>query len=249
MVYGKDRYQDIQEGSCYSIENVIMEVDLMKVTKRSKVAETGPVDIAEELELEAGMLIYHQNPVCSITKAKEYADKTAVSVEGTVTEIGHVEPIKVKNQRRKKDKQEFHLNDGKDSIRITLWGKDTAQLRGISDGDFVRVTNVKTSHYYETVSLNSTDFTRIFKIQSAPIQNVTIEIIGIIKANMMETQLEASFNDQVETFVVSSKHLAKAFGVRLDGDFKNRLIKKNSLYAKVEIQGSKIKTITAAEEM
>ncbi|XP_042287069.1 uncharacterized protein LOC121910104 [Thunnus maccoyii] len=249
MVYRKDRHQDIQEGSCYSFRNVIMEEDLMKVTKRSKVAETGPIDIPEELEMEAGMLIYHQKPVCSIAKAKEYADKTAVSVEGTVTEIGHVEPIKVKNQRRKKDKQEFQLNDGKDSIRITLWGKDTAQLRGTSDGDFVRVTNVKTNHYYKTVSLNSTDFTRIFKIQSAPIQNVTIEIIGIIKANMMETQLEASFNDQVETLVVSSKHLAKAFGVRLDGDFKNRLIEKNSLYAKVEIQGSTIIRITAAEEM
>ena len=73
----------------------------------------------------------------------------------------------MKNQWRKKDKQDFHLNDGKDSIRITLWGKDTKQLRGTSDGDFVRVTNVKTSHYYETVSLNSTDFTRIFKVAAA----------------------------------------------------------------------------------
>ncbi|XP_067465071.1 uncharacterized protein [Thunnus thynnus] len=249
MVYGKDRYQDIQEGRYYSFRNVIMEENVMKVTKQSKVARTSPIDVPEELELEAEMLIYPQKPVCSIAKAKEYADKTVVSVEGTVTEIGHVEPIKVKNQWRKKDKQEFQLKDGKDSIRITLWGKDTAQLGGTSDGDFVRVTNVKTSHYYETVSLNSTDFTRIYKIQSAAMQNVTIEIIGIMNANMTETQLEASFNDQVETFVVSSELLAKVFDVRLDSDFEDKLIEKIPLSANVEIKGSTINAITAAKEI
>ncbi|XP_067465080.1 uncharacterized protein [Thunnus thynnus] len=175
MVYGEDRHQDIQEGSCYSFRDVIMEENVMKVTKWSKVARTSPIDVPEKLEVEAEMLIYPQKPVCSITKAKEYADKTAVSVEGTVTEIGPVEVVNMKNQQRKKDKQDFHLNDGKDSIRITLWGKDTKQLTGTSDGDFVRVTNVKTNHYYETVSLNSTDFTRIFKIQSA-IQNVKLRL-------------------------------------------------------------------------
>ncbi|XP_042287067.1 uncharacterized protein LOC121910102 [Thunnus maccoyii] len=249
MVYGADLYQDIQEGSCYSIRNVIMDENVMKVTKQSKVAETGPVDVPEELEMEAGMLIYHQKPVCSIAKAREYADKTVVSVQGTVTEIGHVEPTKMKKQRRKKEKQHFQLNDGKDSIRITLWGRDTAQLRGTSDGDFVRVTNVKTSHYYETFSLNSTDFTRIYKIKSAAMQNATIEIIGIIKANNMETQLEASVNNQVETLVVASKLLAKVFGVRLEGDLKNRLVQKIPLSAHVDIQGSTIKTITEAKEM
>ncbi|XP_042287068.1 uncharacterized protein LOC121910103 [Thunnus maccoyii] len=245
-MYGKDRHQDIQEGSCYLFRNVIMEENVMKVTKQSKVARTSPIDIPEELEVEAEMLIYPQKPVCSITKAKKYADKTAVSVEGTVTEIGPIEPANMKNQQRKKDKQEFQLKDGKDSIRITLWGKDTAQLRGTSDGDFVRVTNVRTSHYYETVSLNSTDFTRIYKIQSAAMQNVTIEIIGIMNANMTETQLEASFNDQMETFVVSSELLAKVYGVRLDSDFEDKLIEKIPLSANVEIKGSKINAITAA---
>ncbi|XP_044227151.1 uncharacterized protein LOC122995837 [Thunnus albacares] len=175
MVYGEDRHQDIQEGSCYSFRDVIMEENVMKVTKWSKVERTSPIDVPEKLEVEAEMLIYPQKPVCSITKAREYADKTVVSVEGTVTEIGPVEVVNMKNQRRKKDKQDFHLNDGKDSIRITLWGKDTKQLTGTSDGDFVRVTNVKINHYYETVSLNSTDFTRIFKIQSA-IQNVKLRL-------------------------------------------------------------------------
>ncbi|XP_067465101.1 uncharacterized protein [Thunnus thynnus] len=167
MVYGEDRYQDIQEGSCYLFRNVIMEENVMKVTKQSKMTRTSPIDVPEELEMEAERLIDHQKPVCSITKAKEYADKTVVSVEGTVTEIGPVELVNMKNQQKKKEKQDFHLNDGKDSIRITLWGKDTKQLREISDGDFVRVTNVRTNHYYETVSLNSTDFTRIYKVAAA----------------------------------------------------------------------------------
>lgn len=81
-------------------------------------------------------------------------------------QIGSVETVKLKNKRRKKDKQEFQLEDGTGSIWITLWGEDIKQLRGKSPGDSVRVVNVKTSHYYDSVSLNSTDFTRIFKVIS-----------------------------------------------------------------------------------
>ncbi|CAK6979179.1 uncharacterized protein LOC121910103, partial [Scomber scombrus] len=252
MVYGKDRYEEFQKHSCYTFRDVIMEKSIMKVTKVSIVSKTKPIDVPEELEMEAEMLIYPQKPVCCIAKAKTYADRTAVSVEGTVTEIGPVEPVTLKKQRRKKDmkeKQEFHLKDDTGSIRITLWGKDVVQIRGISNGDFVRVTNVKTNHYYETVSLNSTDFTRICKMQSAAIQNVTAEIIGIISASLMETQLEASFNNRVEKLVVASKLLAKVFEVRLEGDLKDRLIEKIPFTANVEIQGSKINKITAIKEM
>lgn len=81
-------------------------------------------------------------------------------------QIGSVETVKLKNKRRKKDKREFQLEDGTGSIWITLWGENIKQLRGKSPGDSVRVVNVKTSHYYDSVSLNSTDFTRIFKVIS-----------------------------------------------------------------------------------
>ncbi|XP_062288559.1 uncharacterized protein LOC133993584 [Scomber scombrus] len=248
MVYGDDRYEEFQKQSCYTFRDVIMVENVMKVTRLSTVADTNTIDVPEELEMAAEMLIYPQKPVCSIAEAKAYADKTAVSVEGTVTKIGPVEHVKVKNQRRKKEKKEFHLKDDTGSIHITLWGKDVAQIRGISNGDFVRVTNVKTNRYNETVSLNSTNFTEICKKQSAAIHNVTAEIIGIISASLMETHLEASINDEVETLVVASKLLAKVFEVRLEGDLKDRLIKKIPFTANVEIQGSTINKITASKE-
>lgn len=73
----------------------------------------------------------------------------------------------MQNRRRKKEKQDLRLKDDTDFIRISLWGNDTKQLRGISNGDSVRVTNVKTNNYYDTVSLNSTDFTRIYKVAAS----------------------------------------------------------------------------------
>lgn len=75
-----------------------------------------------------------------------------------------MERVKTKFKQRK-ERLEFKLADQTDSIWITLWGDDTKQLTGQSNGDVVRVTNVKTNRYYDTVSLNSTDFTRIVKVR------------------------------------------------------------------------------------
>lgn len=73
----------------------------------------------------------------------------------------------MKNKRRKKKKQDLTLEDDTGFIRISLWGNDVQQLGGISKGDFVTVTNVKTNYYCDTVSLNSTDFTRIYKVAAS----------------------------------------------------------------------------------
>ena len=40
--------------------------------------------------------------------------------------------------------------------------------------------------------------------------------------------MEAGFSDQVETFVVTSELLAKAFGVRLGGDFEDKFKCRNT---------------------
>ncbi|KAL3970515.1 forkhead box protein G [Sarotherodon galilaeus] len=253
MVYGRERYQRFQEKSCYLFREVIMEENvikgesIMKVTKKSIISKTAPIDVPENLEMEARMLIYSQTPVCSIGQAIGSEEKTSVSVEGKVTEIGSVETVKLKNKRRKRDKREFQLEDGTGSIWITLWGEDMKQLRGISPGDSVRVVNVKTSHYYDSVSLNSTDFTRIFKVQSATVENVTIQIIGIKDAKKTETEVDAQISSgEVQSFVVTSSLLAKAFGVRLEGDFEDRLLEKMPFSADVEIKGNKIMKIKYA---
>ncbi|XP_005951877.1 uncharacterized protein LOC102299698 [Haplochromis burtoni] len=239
MVYGRERYQEIQEKSCYLFREVIVEGNDIKVTKLSKVSKTPQIDVPENLEMEARMLIDTQ--VCSIEQAKRSADKTLVSVEGKVTEIGSVENIKVKNRRGKKDKQDFKLEDDTGSIRITLWGEDIKHLR-VSCGDVARVTNVKTSHFQDSVSLNSTDSTKILKVQSAAVQSVTIEIIGIIRASGTQTELEAelSHNNEVQQFEVASSLLAGALGVSLGGGFEDRLLDKMPFSADVEIKGNQI---------
>lgn len=87
MVYGRERYQDIQEKSCYLFREVIMEGNDIKVTKLSKVSKTPQIDVPENLEMEARMLIDFQAPVFSIEQAKRSAEKTSVSVKGKVTEV------------------------------------------------------------------------------------------------------------------------------------------------------------------
>lgn len=81
-------------------------------------------------------------------------------------QIGSVETVTLKKKQGATKRKEFQLEDRTGSIRITLWGEDIKQLRGKSPGDSVRVVNVKTNHYNNSVSLNSTDFTRIFKVIS-----------------------------------------------------------------------------------
>ncbi|XP_018544191.1 uncharacterized protein LOC108891514 isoform X2 [Lates calcarifer] len=229
MVYGKEHYQKIIENHSYLFKNVILEKSgyfhekMIKVIEYSTVSRMSDVDVPEEMKLDAQRLIYRQNPVHSITKAKEFAKKTTlttVSVKGKVMNIGSVTPVILKSTQEKKERQDFTLKDDTDEIRISLWGEDINQFRGISDGDLVEV-------------------------QSAAAQPVKIEIISITSANKKETNLEAVFEGELQAFVVSSKHLAKAFGVKLGCDFEENLLQIKPLSAKAEIQGSKINKIRA----
>ncbi|XP_031730024.1 uncharacterized protein LOC116398112 [Anarrhichthys ocellatus] len=87
-VYGKDRYEELKEESSYLFSrSLIKEDDVIMVTTLSKVSQTRAVDVPEELEMEATRLIYPEGTVYSIEEAKISADKTKVSVGGTVTEV------------------------------------------------------------------------------------------------------------------------------------------------------------------
>lgn len=80
------------------------------------------------------------------------------------------------------------------------------------------------------------------QVQSAAVQSVTIEIIGIIRASGTQTELEAelSHNNEVQPFVVASSLLAGALGVSLGGGFEDRLLNKMPFSADVEIKGNQI---------
>ncbi|XP_051250902.1 uncharacterized protein LOC127360497 isoform X2 [Dicentrarchus labrax] len=241
MVYGKERNKEIKEEKSYLFRKLIKDEYGFKVNQRSRVSETNSVEVPEEIEMEAQKLIYPESPFYSINEATSLTDGTGVSVEGTVTEVDAV--LMLKQTKR----QHFQLKDETGSISVCMWRDKTEQCKGLSVGDVVKVANVKTSYYFKTVSLNSTGFTRIHKVQSVGVQEMKIEIIGIIKAVKKETHLEAEveFNKEVHTFVVASKLLAKAFNLKLEKDFKQSLLDKIPFSANAEIHGSRIKKITA----
>lgn len=87
VVYGREHYQRFQEKSCYLFRNVIMDKNVMKMTKKSVISKTAAIDVPENVEMEAQRLGYSQTPVCSIVQAIGSAEKTSVSVEGKVREV------------------------------------------------------------------------------------------------------------------------------------------------------------------
>lgn len=81
------------------------------------------------------------------------------------------------------------------------------------------------------------------QVCSASFQTGRIEIKAISKANKTCTHVVAEFNQQLQTFVVASQLLAKAFGVKLDENFKQKLVDKLPLSTVAETQGNKIHKI------
>ncbi|RVE63411.1 hypothetical protein OJAV_G00135770 [Oryzias javanicus] len=239
MVYGKEKYSFFKEGECYNFSNVIVEENIMRFTSKSNASRAGKLD-DEDLEKKAQMLIYGEDPAVSIEEIKRLDEKKRVSVEGTVTEIRKTDSVVIKESQTKKKIREFKLEDRTGSIYITLWGKDIQHLKSVSVGDTVKVTNVKTNHYYDTVSLNSTDSTRIFKLNSATLQDVQMKIIGIKKAGKLQTELEAVRDEVAQTFSVKSAVLAEALGILQGSDFKKRLLEKIPYSVKAEIKGDMI---------
>ncbi|XP_007544533.2 uncharacterized protein LOC103132674, partial [Poecilia formosa] len=164
QVYGKERFPAIEEGHFYIIRDPLLDhQNVLKISEKTRMSEIRPFRVPRNVELEAEKLIF--SPVCSIRDIQSFGDKTPVSVEGTVKEIGVIKSIKMKAKRMKKDKQNFELEDGTGSITVDLWGEHTKHLRGISNGDVVLVNNLKTNLYNDNVSLNSTDSTRIIKVR------------------------------------------------------------------------------------
>ncbi|XP_038137465.1 uncharacterized protein LOC119781157 [Cyprinodon tularosa] len=226
-LFGKEKYPTIQEGSFYTLREVLMDQkeNILKVTEKN-------------MELKAEKLL---SPVFTIREVTRFEDKKEVSVKGTVKEIG--EPTKIKKLKR--DKLDFELEDETGSIRINLWGEKSRQLDGISIGDVVQVQYLKTNHYNGTVSLNSTDLTKINKIESAEVQKVTINIMGISKADKIMTELDVEISNQMKMLEVSSPLLAEVFGLCLDDNFQSKLLEKIECELEAEIQGNKIKNLKA----
>uniref|UniRef100_A0A096LW90 Cell division control protein 24 OB domain-containing protein n=1 Tax=Poecilia formosa TaxID=48698 RepID=A0A096LW90_POEFO len=182
-----------------------------------------------------------QSPFFPIKKIKSFQDETAVSVKGTVIEI------EFQKDGFKVNTREFKLEDETGSVWIKLWRNDIEQLRGRSVGDLVRVTNLRTNHYCETVSLNSTDFIRIHQVKAAAVQNVTMQIVGIIEAEKEQSEIYVLINQKSRSFLINSRLLAEVFDVKVDDKFKFRLLEKIPFSAKGIINQNKIQDLKAAK--
>ncbi|XP_032431309.1 uncharacterized protein LOC116727801 isoform X1 [Xiphophorus hellerii] len=246
VVFGSERFPDIKKDHFYTIRYAVMDhkEKVLKIAERTKMSETGPFEVPRNVELEAEKLIF--SPVYSIRDIQSLGDKKEVSVKGTVKEIGVIKSMEMRAKPEKRDKQAFELEDGTGSITVDLWGEDTKHLSGISNGDVVLVNNLKTNLFNNRVSLNSTNSTRITKVQSALVQSVNITILGISKVDLISAELEVQINGQVKTLEVSCPLLAEGLGLRLEDDFRAKLLEKVPFPAEAQIQGNKIKQLKAA---
>ncbi|XP_073336175.1 uncharacterized protein [Pagrus major] len=243
MVYGKPLYKQILEEKTYLFRQLTKDENgFVKFHSQSKFSQTRSVQVPVELQVEAQELIYPKSPDYSIADAK--LSDSRVTVKGTITEIDPIEPAAGKNKQKKT--QRFQIKDDSDSISICMWGEDTKQCKGLSVGDVIQATNMKINRYHDIISLNSTGYTKIQKVQSAGSQSVRIKIEGITKATKTKTHLDAFFGDKMRGCVVASRLLAEAFGFELDGDIKETLLDMIPVSADAVIQGGKIKKLTAA---
>ncbi|XP_029924325.1 uncharacterized protein LOC115371236 [Myripristis murdjan] len=229
-VYGKQRYAQIKVGSCYLFRDVSKENNVVKVT--GKIEEAGGVRVPAALQLEARTAVDPRKPVCSIREAKAARPKTTVSVSGTVTQVQEA-------QGNKGPRRFLHLQDDSGSVRVDLWDGEAERCRA-SPRDSVRVTNVRTNHYNDTVSLNSTGLTRVDKVVAASVQTGTLEITGVFECSSTTSRLEAVFAGQVMAFSATNKKLAEAFNIKPGGCFEDGLLAKMPLFGQAEVRGKKI---------
>lgn len=86
MVYGKERFREIKEERSYLFRGLRIDDIGVKVNAMSRMSETKPVEVPEEVEKKARELICSESLFYTIARAKLSADGT-VSVEGTVTKV------------------------------------------------------------------------------------------------------------------------------------------------------------------
>ncbi|XP_033491404.2 uncharacterized protein LOC117262502 isoform X9 [Epinephelus lanceolatus] len=99
---------------------------------------------------------------------------------------------------------------------------------------------VKPKQEMQNSSLKPAESTKTPKVQSAPVQTGRIKILRLKMSNKTNTHLEVEFNDQTQTFFITTRLLANTLGFRADDDLALRLFFELPLTADAKIQGNKI---------
>nr|XP_033491399.1 uncharacterized protein LOC117262502 isoform X1 [Epinephelus lanceolatus] len=99
---------------------------------------------------------------------------------------------------------------------------------------------VKPKQEMQNSSLKPAESTKTPKVQSAPVQTGRIKILRMKMSNKTNTHLEVEFNDQTQTFFITTRLLANTLGFRADDDLALRLFFELPLTADAKIQGNKI---------
>lgn len=96
--------------------------------------------------------------------------------------------------------------------------------------------------------LSSSVFSVCVQVDKVGIRNVNIEIVGVIKAQKIQTHLEVKLDQKVQSLVVASKLLAEALHLTLGENFQSQLVSAIPVLAEAKIDGNKIKKITRIQK-
>ncbi|XP_044227538.1 uncharacterized protein LOC122996067 [Thunnus albacares] len=113
MVYGTERFKDIKEKSCYMFKKVIVDGNIIKVTRLTTVSKTTAIKIPAKVQREAQMII-DLNQASS--KAQTSAQKMPVNVQGTVTGIDPGKPVISKQKKTGSQSKGIKIKDVMDLL-------------------------------------------------------------------------------------------------------------------------------------
>ncbi|XP_012994513.2 uncharacterized protein LOC106024795 [Esox lucius] len=235
-VYGKEKYKNFKEGSCYMLHRVINEENTVKVTSKTQISDPKPFDVPLKFEAEAAILI--ESPVYSIAEAVGSKQQTLMSIEGFVNEI---ESKKVTVDNKQVVQRILTVQDETALVNVVLW-RELAQLRKALVGDKVRVTNLRINEYYESISLNSTGTTNVIKIQDAPMKTLNMKIISVKGCTKAKVTLVAELDGNVKSFIVSTKLLAQTYDIKPGLDFKKDFLAILPKVVEARVKGNIIKS-------
>lgn len=186
-------------------------------------------------------------------------------------QINPIKNVPLKNKKKTERRQSFHIKDETDSIEVVFGGEKIQQCKNMSVGDVIVLNNVKVTRDNKTVSLHSTSTSDIIQVDShcsldpyvescfaeascslqvykVGIREKRTEIVGVTKVQKRQTHLEVMVDQNIQTLMVASKHLAEVFGLTPGEHFKTQLVSALPVLAEALIEGNEIKKLTYIQQ-
>ncbi|KAL3043139.1 hypothetical protein OYC64_020953 [Pagothenia borchgrevinki] len=226
-----------------SIEKLILAVRLLAPLEKS-IFELNSSGILETEAIvgkvvKKSELVYPESPLTSVKDIKSSPLKTYVSVEGTVTQIDPIKKVKVQHEEKKTKR--FKLKQEDEEISVTLWDEAIKQSKDLSVGDVLLLNNMKRKVYLREVYLNSTQFTKITKDQSAaPVHIRKIKVITLLRTTKRNAHLQVQFEGRFQEVYGKTQVLSEGMGFRTMEEFNKGFFHMLPLTVMANMQGKRI---------